>query len=282
MKSKLNRQALLTAVSLGLMLAATSAHAQVINGSFESGGGSYSGWTTQGDALIQTSSLGSGPTDGSFDALLASATDGSNGVAAGNGVSAATLESAMGVSSGTLQGLGRGNPIIGSVAVQSLSLVAGQTVSFDWDFLTNQTYNDGTSDSIAPSANNNDFSFVSLAPASGTAEVSVLADTFYGYVNDSGAAGGFQTGFQITPVQNPFISETLFHTFTWTATTTGVYTLGIGVVHAAIGQENGVNSGLLVDNVQVGAVPEPASCLALATFVGGVVGRRVRKGRKDR
>lgn len=271
-------RALRAAFGIGSLLAAGSVWAQVTNGSFEDGGGSFSGWSTSGNATIQTGALGSGPTHGTFDALLATATDGTGGVPPGLGSSGADLETFLGLSAGTLAGLGNGTPLLGSAVRQSFSVQAGERLSFDWDFLTNQTYNDGTNQSIAPSLGNNDFAFVMVRPSGGSASVAILADTFFGYVNDPNAPGGFITGFQITPASNPFISETGFLTWSMQAGQDMTMDLAVGVLHVTTGVDNGVNSAVLVDNVRIDPVPEPASLLALsgALAYGAVRRRRSR------
>ena len=264
-----------TATIVAMLGLATASFGQVTNGSFETG--TFSGWTTLGDTFITTGAIGTNPTDGTDQALLATATDGTGGYAAGTGTSSsATMESFLGLSSGSIAGVGNGSLVLGSAIKQSFTMLAGQTLTFNWDFLTNQTYNDGTSDSVAPLASNDDFSFVSLTEG-GSQTVAKLADVFDGYKVDSGSAGGFDTAFKITPASNPFISETGYKTFTFTATETGTYTLGIGVVHASTGGEDGVNSGLLVDNAQV--APEPASLFGLSALCIGI-GRKVRNRSK--
>lgn len=241
--------------------------AQISNGGFEQGGGSFASWSTYGDTFIADSSLGSGPTEGLYDGLLSTATDGSGGyVPAGNGLSTASLESALNLTAGTLSSVGNGDGVIGSAISQLITVNAGDVVKFQWDFMTNQAYDDGTPDSIPPSVNNDDFAFASLAPVGPTSgSVFKLADIF-----DSTT---------ITPnVSNPFIAETGFHTFTWVAPSSGQYLLGIGVLHTTgVGvQEDGVNSGLLVDAAS--AVPEPATCVALAAGALGLLRRR--RGRR--
>ncbi|MBX3120516.1 MAG: PEP-CTERM sorting domain-containing protein [Fimbriimonadaceae bacterium] len=257
------------------------AASQVSNGSFEVGGGSFSSWGTIGNAQIQGNSLGSGPTDGLWQALLATATDGTvnSNVVPGIGVGPGALEPFLGVNAGTLLGVGNGTPLLGSGMTQTIGMIGGQSLFFDWNFLTNQTFNDGTNNSIAPSTVNNDFAFMTILPVGdpGSAQIFVLADTFFGYVNNPGAPGGFETGFTITAATNPFISETGFQNFMWTAQTSGQYLLGIGVVHVTTGPDNGVNSGLLIDNVQLDAVPEPSSIAALSLLGLGLLRRRVRK-----
>lgn len=255
--------------------------AQVLNGGFEDAGGSFTSWGTVGNAQIQGASLGSGPVEGLWQALLASATDGSVNpdVVPGIGVGPALLEPFLGVNPGTIQGVGNGTPLLGSALTQSFSMLAGESLLFDWNFLTNQTYNDGTALSLAPSTANNDFAFMTILPVGqpGQAQIIVLADTFYGYVDDPNAPGGFQTGFTITAATNPFIAETGFQSFSWTAASAGQYQLGIGVVHVTNGPDNGVNSGLLVDNVRLDAVPEPTTAVVLSLLALGAVRRRKTK-----
>ena len=276
-----NGRGALVTTAIFLIVACGPASAQITNGGFEQSGGSFTGWNRAGDTLIQTSSLGTGPAEGTHDALLATATDGTVNpdVPAGSGVGGAALEAFLGVSTGTLAGVGNGTPVLGSAITQTFALQAGQQLTLQWDFLTNQTYNDGTSDSYPPTTANNDFAFVTiLRPAAGQ-QITKLADTFYGYVNDSGAPGGFITGFTLTPATNPFVSETGFHTFSFTAATTGTYTLGIGAVHVTNSPDNGINSAILVDNVTV--VPEPASCLVLGAMALAATARRRRPRRED-
>ena len=267
-----SRLASFAAGSLLAMTLVASVHAQT-NPGFESG--DFTGWNSYGDALVLGANLGTGPAEGKHDAFVASATDGSvnTAVPVGLGVSSAVAESDLALSTGSLAAVGNGSALLTSAISQSIALVAGQTVSFQWDFLTNQTYFDGTNQSIAPDAGNNDFAFFSTSGAS--AGVSKLADTFYGYAVDGSSPAGFDSGFTVTNVNNPFVSETGFHTFSLTAATTGNYLLGFGVSHAVSGTDNGINSALLIDNIQVSAAtPEPASLLALGGLCAGLMRRR--------
>ncbi|HTQ10813.1 MAG TPA: PEP-CTERM sorting domain-containing protein [Fimbriimonadaceae bacterium] len=261
---------------LGVLAAASiaaAASAQFSNPSFESG---FSGWSTIGDAQIETSSIGTYPTDGSNQALLATATDGTinTDVVAGSGVGGSALESFLQVGSGTIASVGNGNPVLGSATVQTVVLSAGQTVKFDWDFLTNQVYNDGTADSYAPLASNDDFAFLTVAPVGNPSQSQIfkLADVFDGYVSDPNAPGGFDTAFHITPALDPFISETLYSTYSWTASTGGSYVIGVGSVHVTAGADDGINSAVLADNFRV--VPEPASLCAFGLLSLGLLRRR--------
>jgi hypothetical protein len=80
----------------------------------------------------------------------------------------------------------------------------------------------------------------------------------------------------MTPITDPFLSETGYQTYTLTVATTGTYTLGVGVAHAVLaGQvDDGVNSALLVDNFQVVATPEPASIAGLGLLALACLRRR--------
>jgi len=257
------------------------AFAQIGNASFEDSP-NFHLWNTYGDDQIEGSSLGSGPIDGVKQALLASATDGTvnANVVAGTGDTEAQVEAGLGLTGGSLATFSGSNIALASAVAQSVTLVAGDKISFSWDFLTNQTYNDGTSDSIAPSLDWNDFSFLTLSPSGDAAKASIvkLADTFYGYVDNPNLPGGFGTGLSITPDTDPFISETKYQTYSFIVQTSGTYTLGVGVAHAVLAgaADDGVNSALLVDNFVVTPTPEPTTMVGLGLF--GLACLRRRRG----
>lgn len=272
----LQRSAIVTSAFAVL---AVSAYSQVNNAGFEAG--NFSGWTTAGDTLVIDNTLGTGPVEGTYQAFLATSTDGSvnTNIPVGSGVGLSSVASGSGLTSLALSSLATGssNTInLGSVIYQSVSLLAGQQVTVRWNFLTNQTYFDGTNFSYAPDANNNDFSFFNFSLAGQSNNFGKLADTFDGYAVASNAAG-FVSGFSATTLSNPFVSETGFRTSTFTATASGTYDLAFGVVNANNGSANGINSALLVDNIQVSPVPEPASMLALGAGVLGLIGKRRKK-----
>jgi hypothetical protein len=174
----------------------------VSNGSFETG--NFTGWTTQGNTNIKTAYSGINPTQGSYQALI------TNG---GGSVSDANLESFLGLSAGTLDGMGNGDATEGSaIKLSTITVAAGTTLSFDWNFLTNES---------TPSSYN-DFAFVSI---NGLKE---LADTNSTFVIPSGS-----------------VKQTGYKQFSYTFTTAGTYTIGLGVVDEGDGA---VDSSLLVDN----------------------------------
>lgn len=175
----------------------------VSNGSFETG--NFIGWETLGNTSIQTDTYGADPTQGTYQALITNAS---------GSVTDSALEAALGLSAGTLDGLGNGNVTEGSaLLLPTITVAAGTTLSFDWNFLTNES----------TPTNFNDFAFVSIG------SVSELADT--------------NSSFVLSPTS--FSEETGYETFSYTFTTGGTYTIGLGVVDVG---DSSVASGVLVDN----------------------------------
>src|SRR5262245_26095015 len=82
---------LVSLVTVSLLAAAGPARADFINGSFESG--NLSGWTAIGDTLAVTSSIGASPTQGTYQALLTTASQNgdANNFSGNDAVSAASL-----------------------------------------------------------------------------------------------------------------------------------------------------------------------------------------------
>jgi hypothetical protein len=225
-----------------------STNTTLINGGFESG--DFTGWTTLGETSIETSAFGSGPTEGTSQASLSTA---------GAAFAGPIIEEFLGLDPGSLDQLGASLDVLpfpggfaaqGSAIRQTFTANAGDILTFDWNFLTNET-------ALFPPLN--DFSFVSI---------SSLQDL----------AGALDQRFQ--PVISPmtrFFQETGFQPFSFTIPTTGTYTLGIGVTDW---RDTTKDSVLLVDNVQFASVPEPTSVLGLLAFgalgAGSVLKRKQR------
>ena len=176
----------------------------LLNGGFETG--DFTGWTTIGDTQIETAEFGAGPTAGAQQALLTSGA---------TSVSDADLEEFLGLDFGDLDSLGNGDATEGSAILQTITVTPGMTLSFDFNFLTNEG---------SPSAFN-DFAFVSIAPEplsdlADTNSILLSSDTF-------------------------FFEETGFQSFTYEFSNGGTFSVGVGIVDAL---DTNVASALLVDN----------------------------------
>ncbi|MEQ8384127.1 MAG: S8 family serine peptidase [Coleofasciculus sp. A1-SPW-01] len=183
-----------------------------LNFSFETG--DFTDWNSIGDATIQTDTIGSTPTDGTFQALI---TNGQGSVSDSN------LETFLGLNTGDLDNLGNGDAIEGSaLQLTPITVKAGDILSFDWNFITNEQ---------TPSSYN-DFGFVSIS----STLLSELADTNQQFNRFTGSFG----------------KQTNYGTFDYQFTQDGTYTIGLGLVDA---DDNNVDSGLLVDHVQI--TPDP-------------------------
>lgn len=214
--------------------------AQVINGGFETG--DFTGFGTIGDTSIQTAAFGSGPTQGISQALITNGTG--PGTRSGNSsVPTASLETFLELTPGSLQSTGA---IEGSAISQTFTANTGDVLTFDFNFLTNET--------VAPISN--DFSFVTF-----NGSVVTLANVF----SPASASNVVLTGFE---------QETGFQTRSFTISTSGAFTLGFGVVDA--GLDETVDSALLLDNINITPqpippivpepIPEPSSIFGLLTF----------------
>ncbi len=122
------------------MSTANSASAVTINGGFETS--DFTGYDTIGDTSVQTSDFGSGPTEGTYQGFLSNA----------SGVPASDLETFLGVSPGSLNGLGNGTATTGSAIRQTFAANAGDVLTFNYNFLTGEDAN----------ATLNDFSFFTI------------------------------------------------------------------------------------------------------------------------
>ncbi|MGF1608405.1 MAG: FecR domain-containing protein [Kiloniellales bacterium] len=178
-----------------------------VDGSFETG---FTGWETVGAATIETAAFNSGPTEGLNQALITTGT---------GAQSAASIEDLLGLALGSLTGLGNGTATEGSVITASFTLAAGDALSFDFNFLT---------DEIPAAGEVNDFAFVLIDDV-----LTELADTTTALVASD----------------TRFVDETGFlSSFSFTAPEDGTYQLAIGVMDV---DDTIVDSGLLIDNVTV-------------------------------
>ncbi|MEC4819772.1 MAG: hypothetical protein SAK29_41865 [Scytonema sp. PMC 1069.18] len=230
------------------------AKAAIVNGGFENG---FENWQIIGDFSAETSAFGTQSVEGQYQAFLSTAFNevldiDKNGkeITGGNaapvtfitGVAENSLEGFLGVSEffGD-DSLAEG--IEGSAIKQTFSAEGGETLSFSWNFLTDES-------DLFPGYN--DFAFATLSNGSENLFFK-LADTTSNFLPSS---------------NTDFFEETGYQTFSYKIPTSGEYTLGIGVVDVG---EPTIISGLLVDKVQtVKAVPEAGSTIGLLFF--GTVG----------
>ena len=230
----MNKFAFAAIIAAGLSV--SQANAGIVNGSFESGGtASLSGWSSFGPA----SSSSASSTNGSFSAIEVAQN--------GGATNAAGLESFLGVTDAALKSIKSGlqNFTTGSAIKQTFTASAGDKISFDWRFLTNE---------YIPSPW--DFAFYVL---NGTAVA----------IGDTNINSGYGAGI------GGYSSATAWNTTTVTIATAGTYTLGFGALQ---GGDNMVESALLVDNVKsTPKVPEPASLGLLGLGMTALFGARRRK-----
>jgi serine protease len=209
------------------------ARATVVEG-FESG--TFSGSEASvGDTGITTSFFGINATEGTHQMLMTTINNGHDAPQThffSDAVPNSSIDSFFGLAA-TQPRDGTAVSQEGSAFSINLgTLTAGSTISFDYDFLTNE---------IQPGAHN-DFAYYLLV---GSSTVNVLADTNSAFLHPTTGAG------------DPFALETGYHTATINITTTGTYTLGLGVSDAVT---TDTSSGLLIDNIQViSPVPEPTT-----------------------
>ena len=125
----------LTLITVAGLLVATAeiSPAAVVNGSFETG--NFSDWNTSGQASVETSSFQVTPVNGSYQAVLQTcvfvgACDDNQPL-----TNASNLESFLSLSGNQLSNL---SVVEGSAIKQSITANYGDTLSFSWNFLTDE------------------------------------------------------------------------------------------------------------------------------------------------
>jgi len=224
-------------------------HAAPVNGGFEAGVFTTA-WDTTGDTSVESaiSFPGTPTSSGTFHALMTNDAPGS--------VTDTALESFLGLAAGALDALSTGNATEGSAIKQSITVASGDTLSFDWNFLTDE----------ATPTSFNDMAFWSLTTLTGA---TLLADTFSSGFGLSGTTFGEETGYSTT---------------SFTFSSSGTFMLGFGVVDV---DDTIANSGLLIDSVSVTSptngpvIPEPASMVLFGLTSLGMMGWTTRRRRKS-
>jgi hypothetical protein len=228
----------------------------IVNGSFESG---FTGWTTGGVTSIETAAFGVIPPD-PINQALGTTEDGSLPTNTVGG-----LEDVLGIPLGVFDDPNDpffGAATQGSAIQQTFTAQTGDTLTLDWNFLTNDTLS-------------NDYAFLILANVNdlGTLEFSDL--TQLSRANTALGSSG-----------TSFSEETGYLTFSASIPSDGDYLIAVGVVD--VGDVLG-DSGVLVDNVSItsdsASVPEGNSLLglaAIATLMVTTAGTRCLKDKMFR
>ncbi len=235
---------LVTSVNIFAGILSESAHGAIVNGNFENG---LNNWMTGGFVNLENSSFGVTPTDG-MNQTLGTTADGSLPTSVING-----LEDFLGIPLAIFDDPNDpffGAATEGSALKQTFMAQAGDTLTLDWNFLTNDSFNP-------------DYAFVILSP-----ENDLNSLTFNDLTRLNSSNG-------VISSSSVFSDETGYLSFSISIPTDGTYLLGVGVVD--VGDVLG-DSGVLVDNVvltqQTTKVPESSSLISLgllgAWFLGQI------------
>jgi hypothetical protein len=201
--------------------------AAIINGDFETG--NLTGWTLAGSGSASGTGIGVSPTDGSYQGEIETT---------GNfTVLAPAVVASLGVSGSAILALGAGTPVNGTALSQDVTVSAGDTLKFDWNFLTDELNEDPMY---------NDFGFFTISNSA-----FLLASRNSSTYNMVSPPAGFD-------------GQTGWMTQTYTFPAAGTYKVGFGVLNVG---DAGHDSVLLLDAVSI-SVPEPGT---LALLVVGLL-----------
>jgi len=243
----------------------------VVNGGFETG--NFTGWTKIGDAAVVTSSFGTAPAGGNYQAIITTIGGGGSefppkATVSGNPANVAMGSDIPGITSGldmffslpttTIYSFVRSEiggthmNMEGSALGITFTGNAGDVVSFDWNFLTDEYFLVGGV-IVVPFPMWYDFAFFGL-----DGELDVLAK----YSSAPGPLSFSST---------PFLGESGYRSFQITLPTSGTHFLGISVVDI---EDTTYPSALLIDNFRVTPVPEPATWVLLGSGMVGLIALR--------
>lgn len=224
----------------GLFAAAHSHAAGLDNGHFNNG---LAGWQTLGDVSVQGGSafLTNASLDYDDDFPAPAGAYNFSGTSAAGVGAPSDVEDFSGLLPGGLDpDIDNGIAAYeGSALKQTFSVNAGDTLSFNWQFLTNE-------------GGKNDYAFI------------IVDDVFSRLADVSWATAA-------APV---FALASALGEYTYQFLSSGEHTVVFGVVDV---EDYGVSSALSIDNVQIAAVPEPeqyALFLAGLGLLGAAVRRR--------
>lgn len=217
MVSKISRTLLLIALVAGCLLAITG----IVNGNFNTG--NLSGWSSAGWANVVGPQGSVIPPSGAAHQALIASGDEYTGIAVGD------LESNLNLPAHAIHAAlpNNGDPTVGSAIWQTFTATAGSSVSFNWNFATNEEI-----------PTDYDAALYTLRAGSSPAQAFELADTSQSSVVNHSASG------------SPFETMTGYRTVTIPITTTGTYTIGFVSMQT---EDDEVESGTYITNVTVGA-----------------------------
>jgi hypothetical protein len=230
-----------TGAVLSISTNLTPVNALIRNPGFED---NFNGWVTTNTTedeknrilVVPSTDLGNSPAQGNAAVMIS------------KGTSPNSLQSFLGLADNLLQD----NQVRGGSAIkQTFTVNAGDILSFDWNFLSNDL-------------TENDFAFVKIGDTvkllSSALESNLKPISF----NLPSSFGNEETF--------PFQQETTWDKFSHIFNATGETNLAFGVFNVGNNGEPRL-SGLLLDNMTIASVPEPASLLSLlifATFTAGL------------
>ncbi len=270
---KVSLAAVISAFSLVIAIPARAA--SFTNGDF--GTGNFTGWNTAGFTYIDgTDSVGQAyphPANTSNEAQIVTFDSETFYNNTQQDISPSNLETQLGLPSGIFASQAQ-NVLSGSGISQTVALNAGQTVSFTYDFLTNEPV--GT----ANGARYNDFAFFQASSAGYTSPLETIASITSSSFN------------QVTTAPD-FLYDTGFKTYLFTVPTSGTYNIGVGVTNVGPPDSNGLTTGggsdsfpsaILASNFTVAAaVPEPSFAPGIMSLfaVGSVLHYQRRRKQKQ-
>jgi hypothetical protein len=211
------RKAGMIFVSGAMLTMSGAAWGAVANGDFETGDTSL--WTPIGQTHVATAGFGVIPTDGIYMGELEST---GNFTATGS-----VLVASLGLDMADFIAMAQGVPVNGSAITQSVTVNAGDVMSYKWNFL---------SDELDEDPEFNDFTFLVV-----DGDAYLLTSKTLGTFGATAALG--------------FDGETGWQNGNFTFTAGGSHEIGWASVNVG---DAGHNSVLLLDSIVI-PVPEPAS-----------------------
>lgn len=235
MKSFMMFKLTLIAASLGLLFAGNAL--AVTNGNFSNG---LTGWAALGDVAVQSGAVLMTTASVAYEDDYPASTGAFNVSGQAAAEAGGALERFIGLSSGAFD-LDGNFAMEGSVLTQNFNVNAGDTLSFDWNFFTNES--------------------------------GAYAQPDYAFAVINGALNVLAGIANATAASSPYAFSTGVGGFSYTFANAGVQRLSFGVVDV---NDYSATSALWLDNVSVTPVPEPKDWMLMLAglgFVGLMVSR---------